>query len=279
MKDFYVSDISISCLCVYKFLNLHLEDYVSEKHSLTYRFMYMANGKMDVFVNKQRYTLLTGDVLFLPADSMYDTQCYGKRMEVYNVMFSLQGEARDREKDYKQTIYSDTSADYRVNFVNRKEFNGCRLYKSVFAEEDFKEIEMNYFHKGELGYLANNARLTLFFLKLLEPAPTMENPLYKRVLAYIDENILTEISCASVAQNFHFHQNYLNKVLRNNTGQGLHASIMSAKCKCAARLLVETDKSITMIAQDLYFNDSSHFSNVFRRFMKCTPTMYRKLQN
>ena len=41
-------------------------------------------------------------------------------------------------------------------------------------------------------------------------------------------------------------------------------------------LLCRTDQSVTEIAGCVGFSGSSHYSEVFRKFMQCSPTEYRR---
>ena len=46
-------------------------------------------------------------------------------------------------------------------------------------------------------------------------------------------------------------------------------------CRAAARLLKDTDRSVSNIAYDCGFDDAAYFSNMFKKFYRVTPMQYR----
>jgi AraC-like DNA-binding protein len=45
----------------------------------------------------------------------------------------------------------------------------------------------------------------------------------------------------------------------------------------AAKMLIETEKSITQICFDSGYNNLANFNHYFKSIMNCTPSEYRKL--
>jgi AraC-like DNA-binding protein/quercetin dioxygenase-like cupin family protein len=73
---------------------------------------------------------------------------------------------------------------------------------------------------------------------------------------------------AQVARNF-----------RRWTGRTIGEFTRLCRVEAAARELVTTTKSIARIAVENGFYDPSHFTRVFRRVMKVTPSQYRAMQS
>jgi transcriptional regulator GlxA family with amidase domain len=55
--------------------------------------------------------------------------------------------------------------------------------------------------------------------------------------------------------------------------------ITALRIKNAKKLLRDTEKPITQIAQDCGFFDLSHFSHYFYKYEKTTPVKYRKAEH
>lgn len=51
--------------------------------------------------------------------------------------------------------------------------------------------------------------------------------------------------------------------------------LLKYRISVAARLLVDSQLSITEICQQVGFDSPSYFSKIFKRFLNCTPTQYR----
>ena len=272
-----LSEIKLNCLCVYKFLNRAKEGLVAGKRANFYRLLYLEKGSMNFFVDDKKYSLNPGDVFFMPAGTQYATDSLENEMVLYNVLFSV-GNADDFFKDnLKYNIFSDLTERCRVEFTDFPELNDCRLYRNLLIENDFRKLEREYFKREKLSLLKINASLTEVLIKLIESSLNRnEESLYKKIAAYAEENAAQDIDCESIAAHFNYHPNYLNRVVKINSGVSLHTFLTNVKCKEAAKLLLSTNRTITEIAQELYFCDSSHFTNVFGKVMGMTPSAYRK---
>lgn len=108
-------------------------------------------------------------------------------------------------------------------------------------------------------------RLTVSFLKLLENSFSQET-------YYQPPGQLTP---RFFAEKLHVHINYLNKVLKEITGQTTSSLISSRLAQEATILLRNSDHSISEIAWALGFNDPNHFSGFIKKHTGLSPTGYR----
>ncbi len=53
--------------------------------------------------------------------------------------------------------------------------------------------------------------------------------------------------------------------------------VKNVRIGLAARMLIETEKSITRICYDSGYNSLANFNHYFKSVMKTTPSEYRKL--
>lgn len=271
------SEISINCLCVYIFLNRAKENKVTEKHAVTYRLMYLKNGRMNFQVGKKLFALSAGDVLFMPAGTKYSTMAFGEPVELYNILFNFTGGGLVHDNKLAIPSFKAQDIHSKVKFSDVEELNDCKVFKVPLIGGSFQSIADEYTKYEEYSQLIINAELTLLLLRLLKTnTHSSRGQQVELIIKYINDNIHTDISCRSIAKHFNYHPNYINKIMRLTMGTSLHSYIMTCKCKAAANMLLETNKTITEIAHELYFCDSSHFSNVFSRIMKSSPTQYRK---
>lgn len=92
---------------------------------------------------------------------------------------------------------------------------------------------------------------------------------------YIDSHLDEPLTCEMIAEHFYYHQNYLNKLVRNARGISLHRFIMQRKIEFSKTLLGRYELSVTQIAHMLCFFDTSHFTRTFSAFTGTTPLQYR----
>ena len=94
------------------------------------------------------------------------------------------------------------------------------------------------------------------------------------VLAYVREHFNEPLTNAVVAQQFSYHQNYLNQLLKESTGQTLHQYLLEYRIKTAISLLQSGEYTVTEVAKLVGFPDIFHFSKSFKKVTDKTPSFY-----
>ncbi len=100
--------------------------------------------------------------------------------------------------------------------------------------------------------------------------------LVRQAMAYIHQHYAEPISRADLAQHVALSEDYLTDCFRKELGVTPITYINRYRVNQAKILLTETYKSVTEIALDVGFSDSSYFSRVFRRETGMSPTDYRQ---
>ena len=67
------------------------------------------------------------------------------------------------------------------------------------------------------------------------------------------------------------------RLLIKHYGHSFIQKRTEARMSAATQLLTETDLNISIIAEDLGYASSEHFTNAFKSFYKMSPTKYRKM--
>jgi YesN/AraC family two-component response regulator len=100
--------------------------------------------------------------------------------------------------------------------------------------------------------------------------------LVRQAMAYIHEHYADQISRTELAQHVALSEDYLTFCFRKELGVTPITYLNRFRVNQAKELLAHTDKSITEIALDVGYSDSSYFSRVFRREAGLSPTDYRQ---
>lgn len=145
----------------------------------------------------------------------------------------------------------------------------------------FRRIHREFAEHGLYSRARTGALLTLLMTELareaLSPESVSSRParanrtLAERVISYIDLHLTQPLTCTSVAATLNYHPNYLNAIIRAETGLSMHAYIRQVKLRYADFLLTETDMRVTEIAHMLAFCDNSHFARRLCRRIRCFP--------
>lgn len=74
----------------------------------------------------------------------------------------------------------------------------------------------------------------------------------------------------------HYNGEYLNRIVKKQTGKTILEYGQSIYLEEARQLLSNTDKSISSIIEELGFSNRSHFYRLFKTAFGETPLDYRK---
>lgn len=93
---------------------------------------------------------------------------------------------------------------------------------------------------------------------------------------YVQHHLSEPIDIEALARSMFLSRTYLAAKFKKESGTTPTDFILKEKVDEAKRLLRYTDKNLTAIAAYLGFSSPSHFSNVFRKYVDCSPFEYRK---
>jgi AraC family transcriptional activator of pobA len=104
---------------------------------------------------------------------------------------------------------------------------------------------------------------------------TIFNELLDRQYPTDDEQSQNIRSVRFFADSLNVHVNYLNRVLKDLTGKSTSDLLYERLLKESIILLKHTNSSISEIAYNLGFKDTSHFNHFFKKHSNHTPSFYR----
>lgn len=103
-----------------------------------------------------------------------------------------------------------------------------------------------------------------------------EDPIVKRALLIMQQRIDTPLSVAEMARQMGNSKRQLERHFRAALDTSPQAAFLDIRLSFARHLLEATDKSISTIAVECGFCDSSHLSRMFRHRYHCTPSEMRR---
>ena len=99
--------------------------------------------------------------------------------------------------------------------------------------------------------------------------------LESKIEKYTEQNLKTASLC-NLAKALGYSQAYTSGLVKSLTGKPFSVLIQQKRCSAAARLLVETDLSISEIISSVGYENESFFRNVFREKYGKNMLEYRK---
>jgi AraC-like DNA-binding protein len=99
--------------------------------------------------------------------------------------------------------------------------------------------------------------------------------LFKRFKTMLESNFTQALTPAYYAQQLNITQHHLNRIVKEITNKTTTNVIKARTILEAKRLLTFTDKTISEIAFELSFTDSSYFAKTFKSVTKKTPQAFK----
>jgi AraC family transcriptional regulator len=97
------------------------------------------------------------------------------------------------------------------------------------------------------------------------------------VTAMLDARFAEPLRFDALARQLGLHPVYLSRAFQRYTGRTMQAYVRTLRLRHARHLLSASSRSITAIAADTGFADSSHLCRTFSELLELTPSAYRGL--
>ena len=85
------------------------------------------------------------------------------------------------------------------------------------------------------------------------------------------------LSVDGIARHFSVSSSYLSHYMKDHLGCSITDYIHEVRLQKAKWLLLNTDKTVAAIAEEVGYNSLHNFSRVFKRYERITPTDYRTI--
>jgi AraC-like DNA-binding protein len=105
-----------------------------------------------------------------------------------------------------------------------------------------------------------------------------QHPQLRSIFAFIDTHYNEAIGLTEIAKTFGYTPSYLTSLVRRLTGKTLYQWIVQRRMFAARCLLLETNLSVTEVADRVGYPDTGHFIKHFRQIHGQPPKQF-KTQN
>ena len=97
-----------------------------------------------------------------------------------------------------------------------------------------------------------------------------------KVKSFIAQNYMDELRLKQLADIAGMSSSAFSRFFKLHTGRNLSEYIIDIRLGYAARLLVDTSRSISEISCECGFNNLSNFNRIFKRKKGCSPSEFRE---
>ena len=244
------------------------------------RIFYIHKGILELEIEGNKYTLSEGNIFYCSGASIYTTRSDG--CELFSINFDLT-QKRNHLCDPKpivalengqKAVYTEKEIVDDCDFLNSHLYvsSGYRHHDAVAEIINELEQKMIFSREKASGLLKN---LLIEIYRLSQKTDGGMSGAVENVISYLNENFGRKISNEELAAIAGYHEYHLNRLFVRDTGKTLHQYILSMRISEAKRLLTNTEKSLSSIAELSGFSSNTHFAGCFKKMVGQSPSEYK----
>lgn len=243
--------------------------------------IYVKKGTGTVFVDFHEYNVSAPAIFLIMPGRMHSISQYmNEEMEYENILF---------HPDIFYSRHTETVTESFLDSVLKEQTNFPELmlpdtdgFVSVAAAIDACDEICKTMPEGYQLFLKGQLFRLLYILNALNkcsnPATHNRKQLdkIKPLLKYIEENYQQDIPVSKAADICGFSEAHFMRFFKELMGSSFVTYLNDYRLTMAARLLLLTNDDILNIAEEVGFQNLSHFNRAFKKKYNNTPSGYRK---
>lgn len=231
--------------------------------------IYIDEGDALVFFNNKWNSVGAKTIVFIPPGRVHCCKCTNPESKriVIGVATKLIGITDDKELPFS----GDKIDGFCITGANREMQNSL-----------LKTAELECIRPCAYQYLIQSEILKLYaYMYMFWDEENVlqkirkESKHIKFIKKRISEDFVNPPGAQEMADELNISYSYMYKLLRKELNMGYDTLLQTERIDAAKKLLLTTDKSITEIALDCGFCDSSYFTKIFKRYAGITPKKFR----
>lgn len=242
--------------------------------------IFVTEGSFTVFSDSNEYDIFAGDMILFRSNMMHNIFSKEQKSNEYYVL------------KLKPEIIRDIIGGMNLlNFVfNRNDFKCVWTKNELKSDNDisdgFKRLLREFAQKSRYSDISVKLAVGQILLGILRSHPIGEyeiadgataktaDCIYK-AMAYINSNYQEDITETQISAFAGLSYHYFSRSFKQITGKSFKEYLNITRINHAERLLVTTDKSVSEIASECGYNDTSYFIKLYKKHKNTSPGMTR----
>lgn len=248
-----------------------------------YYFLYIHKGKGTIIINQTSYEVTSGDLLFCSPNIK------NRIIADNNDPFLLTGINFDFTNNFIHqkslfpldiALFDELYLTENINFTDFEGFPPLMRFTDdlLFKKHITGLIEL-FDNKKKYWEIVVNGQFQLLIAMIIENISLgdMVHPQhkYQEIINYIQENYTSDLSNDLIANKFHYHPDYINKMIYSYTGLTIKQYVIDLRIRKAVELLINTDWPINQVSSFIGYNNTYYFSKIFKKKTGFSPTLFR----
>ena len=241
------------------------------------RLFYCASGGGEITAANEKFPMTEGALLLIRAGIPYKNTSFCEGMKLYAFNFDFHYDER-RPKNAVSYVFAD---EYRQNMLLEpleefEELGGRALLVRRFFHKDKLEMLLAE-QDAKRRYFSEISSAVFKEILLLLAREATDGATYSKcdaILEYVRAHYREPLTNESVAAHFSYHKNYINAIVKKETGATLHNYLLNYRIERAAELLSSGEYSVSEAAEAVGFGECTHFSRAFKKITAKSPNGY-----
>ena len=239
--------------------------------------LFVLRGSVEIGIENEVYILKEKEIDIINSNEVYRI----KSDDPDNLVLIINIDPNFFEKYYddaKEIFFYTKSPDAVEQEGERydelRKFVSIIFYEAVSKLDDYEdEIED---HLLDMMYHLLNNFHYLFYEEesLREDEVLLER--YHRIVKYLSNNYMNKVSLQYIADKEFLSSQYLSFKIKDTFGHGFNEFLNQIRVEESVKLLLDTDKNISEIAEDVGFSHVRYYNKHFKLQYNTTPMQYRK---
>ncbi|WP_211746153.1 AraC family transcriptional regulator [Paenibacillus sp. Marseille-Q4541] len=248
--------------------------------------LYLTSGRANVFLGGESYILSKGDLILIHSHETHSVYAMDEEGVSYIVI-----------KFDPEILYSTSRTIFESKYVlpftmgnskSRRSFSQLEI-KDTILPELIQEIYDEFTSKSYGFELAVRTLICRVFLWILRSSQDqrphwdvthslkeMDIQMLQKVFEYIDDNYKFDINAQTAARICSLSYSYFSRRFKAIMGKTFTTYLNYIRITEAEKLLLTSDMSMTEIALEVGFSNSSYFIQQFKHYKNISPNQFRK---
>jgi YesN/AraC family two-component response regulator len=148
-----------------------------------------------------------------------------------------------------------------------------KILKRMLKEYEDKDMGYQEILRGQIIEL-----LILTMRKIRLPdTESVDNSMVRHIIKHVQKHYAEKLSLVELTQKYNYSLSYTSSIFKQETGYNFQEYVQTVRIKESCRLLLNTTKLVSEIAEAVGYVDTKFFNEIFKRQLGVTPRQYRKL--
>lgn len=271
--DYFKGMISLMRLPNQTQTNRHSHDFLE--------IVYICAGKAHYHIGDDEGELSAGDYFIVDYETDHDYRSEAGDLTLINCLF--RPELIDKTFAGIRS-FNELCELYMLHISGRK-INGPASNQIFRDDGEIGELFFKLLYEYEHQYDGCNEMMRCILCQIILEtvrrigSQNQVSPLTAYIIGEIDSRFSEPITLGELCQARHFSLSYASARFREDTGLTFTRYLQKRRIEESCRLLRDTDRSVSQIAEAVGYTSIKFFNRVFKNIVKNTPREYRKHHN